>query len=298
MRNGVYIMGGAAIAALLYTRGDVHVLVVMYSINVFATFSLSNLGMTRYMLKHKQEQPLWRRHLFMHILGLVLCTAILIVTVHEKFLAGGWVTLVATAVVIALCYMVRRHYRDVSAKLRKVNKDMMPQREKTAEGVTPAMGPMSDSEPTAVLLAGGYGGIGLQTLRQIERIFPGHFRQVMFISVGVIDSGTFKGPGEIESLRRSIDNQLKQYVSFARMKLGWAADADMIIGTDVVEELDRVCREVYLRFPRSVFFAGNLIFHEPTWWHRILHNETAHAVQRRLEFDGLPMVIVPVRILK
>ena len=36
------LMGGAAVAALLYTRGDVGALVVMYSINVFLTFSLSN----------------------------------------------------------------------------------------------------------------------------------------------------------------------------------------------------------------------------------------------------------------
>jgi hypothetical protein len=63
-------------------------------------------------------------------------------------------------------------------------------------------------------------------------------------------------------------------------------------------EIERLCREVFLRFPRAMFFAGKLIFREPTWWQRLLHNETAHAVQRRLEFDGLPMVILPVRILK
>jgi hypothetical protein len=44
-------------------------------------------------------------------------------------------------------------------------------------------------------------------------------------------------------------------------------------------------------------FAGKLVFREPTWWDRLLHNETAHSVQRRLEFDGLPMVILPVRML-
>src|SRR5204862_4570768 len=40
-KNGIYLMGLAAIAALLYTRGDITTLVVMYSINVFITFSLT-----------------------------------------------------------------------------------------------------------------------------------------------------------------------------------------------------------------------------------------------------------------
>jgi hypothetical protein len=121
---------------------------------------------------------------------------------------------------------------------------------------------------------------------------------VVFVSVGVIDSGTFKGAGEVATLRSKIGDDLDKYAAFARERLGWATDTDMAIGTEAVSELERVCREVYLRFPRSVFFAGHLIFRHPSWWQRLLHNETAHAVQRRLEFDRLPMVVVPVRILE
>ena len=40
-------MGGAASSALLYTGGNVSALVIMYSINVFLTFSLSQLAMCR-----------------------------------------------------------------------------------------------------------------------------------------------------------------------------------------------------------------------------------------------------------
>ena len=47
-----------------------------------------------------------------------------------------------------------------------------------------------------------------------------------------------------------------------------------------------------------MFFAGKLIFRHEGWWQRLLHNETAHAVQRRLEFDGLTMVVLPIRMLK
>jgi hypothetical protein len=80
--------------------------------------------------------------------------------------------------------------------------------------------------------------------------------------------------------------------------MGWAADSDSRLGAEAVSELEGLCREVHLRFPRSVFFAGKLIFREERWWQRALHNETAHAVQRRLEFDGLTMVVLPIRMLR
>jgi amino acid transporter len=59
MQNGVILMGGTSIAALLYTHGDVEKLVVMYSINVFLTFSLSNLGMARFWIQHRKEHKDW-----------------------------------------------------------------------------------------------------------------------------------------------------------------------------------------------------------------------------------------------
>ncbi|HKA86017.1 MAG TPA: APC family permease [Haliangiales bacterium] len=296
MRNGVYLMGGAAIATLIYTKGSVDVLAVMYSINVFLTFSLSNLGMSRLWVKARSKDPGWAKHLSVHVLALVLCVGILVVTVLEKFTEGGWVTLMVTALTVVGCLFVRMHYRSVAGKLGHLGRET----EKAIAGMPDVPPNAEELEPdrqTAVLLVGSYGGLGLSTLLQIDRVFPGQYRQVVFISAGVIDSGTFKGTEELHALEGSLRRQLEQYVTFARTKLGWAAEYDMVVGTEAVAEIERLCREVHLRYPRSVFFAGNLIFTQPTWWTRLLHNETAHAIQRRLEFDRLPMVVMPVRVL-
>ena len=48
--------------------------------------------------------------------------------------------------------------------------------------------------------------------------------------------------------------------------------------------------------PKSTFFAGQLIFQKDTWYQRLLHNQTAYSLQRRLQWDGLPMVILPTRV--
>ena len=62
-------MGGAALAALLYTHGDVATLVIMYSINVFVTFSLSMIGMARHWFGLRGRHPLWRRRLALFVFG-------------------------------------------------------------------------------------------------------------------------------------------------------------------------------------------------------------------------------------
>ena len=125
MHNGVLLMGGAALLLLLYTHGNISTLVVMYSINVFATFSLSELGMSRFFITHRKTEAVWKKHLPVHMTGLTLCVTILIVTVSQKFLEGGWITLVITSVVIGVCYLIRGHYSEVKNKIRELDEMLM-----------------------------------------------------------------------------------------------------------------------------------------------------------------------------
>jgi hypothetical protein len=70
------------------------------------------------------------------------------------------------------------------------------------------------------------------------------------------------------------------------------------LGTEAVEVATRVAREVGKEFPRAMFFAGKLIFQSEQWYQRLLHNETAYQLQRRLQFSGLNAMVLPVRMLE
>src|SRR2546422_4233703 len=60
---------GAGLAMLLYTRGRVDALVVMYSINVFLTFSLTQIAMIRYWRSEEHTSELQSRlHLVCRLL--------------------------------------------------------------------------------------------------------------------------------------------------------------------------------------------------------------------------------------
>jgi amino acid transporter len=291
-QNGVLLMGGASLAALLYTRGSVTHLAVMYAINVFVTFSLSQLSMCRFWLRDRQKHPTWKKHIVIHLVGLVLCVSILVVTVTQKFEQGGWVTLAVTGALIALCFSIRRHYLAVKRSLRRLNDILM---DLPASSLEPSKA-LDPLQPTAVLLVGSYTGLGVHTLLSVQQLFPNYFKNFVFISVGVIDSATFKDVDEVEEVRARTEAALKRYVELAR-RLGLASDYLFSVGTEAVQEAERLAKQVSREFPRSVFFAGKLVFEEQKWFYRLLHNETANAIQRRLQLAGMSAMVLPIRVL-
>ena len=115
------------------------------------------------------------------------------------------------------------------------------------------------------------------------------------VSVAVVDSGSFKGVHEVDNLRGRVETDLQKYVALAR-RLGWNSDYRIGHGIDSVAELTRLCLQLSRDFPRVVFFAGKLLWKREGWYQRLLHNETAYQVQRRLQWKGLPMTVLPLRV--
>ncbi len=301
MRNGVLLMGGAAVLALAYTRGDVSKLVVLYSINVFLTFSLSNVAMTVFWWKKRKEEPTWARHLPAHVLAAGLCLLILGVTIHEKFGEGGWLTVVITSGLAVVCLLVKRHYDIVVRAVRRLDKELPgPEEPEGASLYGPAQLHLLDEaldprKPVAVLFVGGYGGLGRHALLALLRMFPGHFAGVAFASVAVVDSDTFKGASEVEALETRTRQSLDAYRSFAAA-LGLPSVAHFAVGTEVPVEAEKLATELNARYPKALVVAGQLIFDEDTMLNRFLHNETAFLIQRRLQRAAVPMVVLPVQI--
>jgi hypothetical protein len=291
-QNGVLLMGAAALAVLIYEQGDVRRLVVMYSINVFLTFSLSMFAMARHTLRTRRTRERWKGRASLFIGGLALCVTVLVITTFAKFREGGWLTVSVTVTLIALCFLIKRHYRLVGAKLQALFAKLSDLPDAPG-GAHP--GEVDPKRPTAVLLVAGYGGLGIHTLLNIFRGFPGHFKNLVIVSVGVLGAGEFKGEGAVEDLRLQTEEMLKKYVALAT-RLGVAATSRYAIGTDAVNEAEKLCLQVAEEFPQVTFFAGKIIFQRERWYQRLLHNETAYALEKRLQWAGHTMTILPARV--
>ncbi|MBU1039504.1 MAG: APC family permease [Proteobacteria bacterium] len=303
-QKGILLMGGAALVLMVITQGSVELLIVLYSINVFITFVLSQLGMVRHWLGTDKAEPHRKKGLALNGLGLLLCSFILVTVTAIKFHDGGWATLLVTGAVAALALSIRRHYDKAWLMLKKLD-DLIPLAEADSTPLPGAVrgdGRQDGEEPgcdpnakTAVVLVNGYNGLGMHTLLGIQRLFTGEFKNFVFVQVGMVDAGVFKGVEEMEGLKTHIRHDLDRYVDFVRAR-GLYAEGISSVGVDVVEEVVRLTPEIRRRFPKAIFFGGQLVFASDTFFTRLLHNHIVFAVQRQLYREGLAFVIMPIRV--
>jgi amino acid transporter len=291
IQNGVLLMGGAAVLLLLYSRGDITTLVVMYSINVFLTFSLSQLGMSRFFITNRDKDPAWKRHLPIHLIGLAVCLTILVITSIEKFALGGWLTFLITGVVVGMCFLTKRHYNRVRGGVRELDELLT-----TLPTKVPANEAAVDpKQMTAVQLVNTFNGFGVHTFLTIIRSFPGLYKNIVFVSVAEVDVGSFRDSDAVAEMETSARMSLQKYVDLAR-RLGFSASLRYDLGTDIVQTATRLVESIIREFPRSTVFAGQSVFRQPSFIHRLLHNETAFAIQQELRWKGITTVILPIRI--
>lgn len=294
-QDGVFAMGLAAATILFFTRAKVDLLVVLYSINVFITFTLSQLGMCVHWWTERHTEPRWKRKLAVNGVGCSITFLILMLTMTLKFDQGGWVTLAITGGMIVGCYIIRSHYIQVGHAVEQLEADILPEIFAAKEHPPEQYDP---NAPTAVLLVNGFNGLGLATLLTLRRLFRDLYRNVIFISVGEVESSLLKGPDDVQRLEHQVADDLSEYCTFAA-DLGLHAELRVGLSADVVAECKRLCLEVGQLFPQAVFFAGKLIF-EPDregFMNRFLHNHTALEVQGWLQIQGYSLVILPVRVI-
>ncbi len=291
-QDGVLAMGLAAGAVLLATKASVGLLVVLYAINVFVTFTLSQLGMSVHWWSVRKTERGWAHKLLVNGIGCAFTLSILLITLVIKFHEGGWVTIIITGALVGFCFIVRGHYDHVALAVQKLEADILPKLY-TAQPVEPGL---RDAEaPTAVVLVSGFNGLGLATMLQIEELFPKQFRNIVFVGVSEVDSSQMRSHEQIETLESRMKDDLQSYCDLAG-QLGFHGEQRAGLGPDVVLELRTACTEVMTTFPHSVFFAGSLVFEDESegMIERFLHNHTAYEIQRWLQIHGRSLVILPV----
>jgi len=292
-QNGIIVFGLAALLILWLSGGHVSWLVILYSMNVFLTFSLSILGLCVYWLKNKKvASTRWLAHFSFSVFALLITVSILIVTLISKFTFGGWVTVVITSLVVILCLLIKKHYTYVTKKLHDIDVRMASQPLEMPQAVIP----LKASAATAVIMVGRHRGIGLYNLLWILRLFPQHFKNFIFLTVGIVDVGSFSAQKELTAMQTSSNAMLEYFVTYCQQQ-GLAAKGMAAYGTDPTEQLTMLSKKVMKEFPNAIFFANKLIFSKKdNWITRFLHNEAAITLQRRLNLLGAQLVILPMKI--
>jgi hypothetical protein len=247
----------------------------------------------------RREQPHWRKKILVNGVGLVLTVFILISMVVLKFREGGWITILVTGSLMVVAALIKRFYRRTQKELTHLDtlvEVVEAARQENHQGARRRRSPRyNPSARTAVILVGGFNGMGLHTLFNVVRLFGRGVRNFFFIQAGIVDAERFKGPDEIHRLESHVQESLSRYVDYVQSQ-GFYAKGLPLIGTDVVEEISALAGKVFSQYPNSIFFGGRIVFPEESLLTRVLYNYVTFAVQRRLHQLGIPFVIVPVPV--
>lgn len=289
IQNGLFLFGIFAIGILLWCEGKVSLLVVLYSINVFITFSLSLFGMCVYWAKHRAS-PRWFWRLMFSFFAFAITSSILCITLFTKFQSGGWLTVVVTCGVIFICMMIKRHYNRFNKKLAQLDEQLRQPLMHPFQAV-----PLDPKQPTAVILVGKSTGVAMHTFLNVIRMFPRHFKNFIFLSAGVVDVESFAGKNSLDKMREQVSENLQYFVNYCN-QYGLAAEAYASFGTDTVEELMKEALIIGKKYPNCIFFSSKLIFEHDNIIIRLLHNETPLTLQRNLHLEGKELVILPMKI--
>ena len=199
-------------------------------------------------------------------------------------------TLVVTGAVVGLAFLIKRHYVSAAGDLKRLEQLVT-----AVELPLPATSPRVTKGRTAIVFVNGFNGLGLHTFLGIPRLFPDTFGHFVFVQVGVVDAGTFKGADELERLKRETAASAERYVEMAR-RHGFTAEAVSDVSHDVVGTIEELSEGLLQRHPGAVLFGGQIAFSHETRWTRWLHNYAVFALQRLFCRRGVPFVIVPAKI--
>ncbi|MEI7723586.1 MAG: APC family permease [Bacteroidota bacterium] len=295
-QNGILFMGILALLVLWITGGAVVILIVLYSINVFITFALSQSGMVRHWWQVRKSDRHWWHRFLVNGVGLMITLFILASVVIAKFMAGGWITIIITSTLILAVSLIRRHYNYADKLVRRLNTQMFNRVQEVYQ-TKPDYSVLSEihsiDNKTAVICVSGFNGLGICTFLKVHKDFS-EYKNIVFLGVGIVDSGNFLGNTELLDLEMKLKSELEKYQKLARY-YGHYAEIKYSIGTDVADEIKEEAKTIQKRFPNSVFFVGQFLLPKATAFQRLLHNQTQFAIQNRLSHKGMVLVMIPIR---
>ncbi len=291
VKNGIIFMTLGAIATLLITGGAVRILVVLYSINVFITFSMSLLGLLIYWARHRRK-PHWQRKFIVATIGFIVCFGILVITTFEKFYEGGWITILITSVSIGIGLIIKYLYRRLKIALEK-NEKQFANYGNIAD--IAMVHEIDKNAPTAAIIVDQTFGSGMNCLLEIKKLFPSIFKNFIFVTVGELDSNTFSEERKWREMRRRTKETLRKYRNYCNAH-GRFAKSYVGYGTDTIEKLTQLTDRVIKDYPNTTFFGTKFIFDNEGILSQLLYNHTAYIMQRRLHNKGKTMVVLPMNI--
>jgi len=117
--NGIIYLSGLACVLIVIFQGSTHLLIPLYAVGVFISFTLSQAGMVRHWWKLRE--PGWRKSMVINGFGALLTGVVLLVVGSVKFLLGAWIVFLLIPLIVFAFNLIHRHYAMVAEQLKIEN---------------------------------------------------------------------------------------------------------------------------------------------------------------------------------
>ena len=114
--NGIIILAIISSILIVLFRGDTHLLIPLYAIGVFLSFTLSQFGMTMRWIRNKDKG--WIHKTFINGFGALVTAITLIIIGMTKFIHGAWIVVVLIPIIVKIMMIIKKHYDIVANDLR------------------------------------------------------------------------------------------------------------------------------------------------------------------------------------
>lgn len=246
--NGVLFLAAAAGGLLVAFGGLTTLLIPLYAVGVFTSFTLSQAGMVRHHLRLRERA--WRRGVAVNGVGAVATLVVLSIVAVTKFAVGAWLPIVVVPVIIALFVSIKRHYERVERTL----------------DVSPADArPRSHNHTVVVLVSRVHRGV-INALQYAQSLRPNHLSAV---HVAADDAG-----------RDDLEAQWTRFGFTVPLEIIHSPYRELTPAVErYLDELDDRWHDDTVTVIIPEFVAGRLF--SPT---QLLHNQSAAALKLALLF--------------
>jgi len=256
--NGVLVLALGAGALLIAFGGITSVLIPLYAVGVFTSFTLSQAGMLR--LTRSERGPGWRKKAAISGFGSIVTFVIVLIVAITKFKDGAWVPLVVIPIVIVFFKVVKAHYASVAEGLR----------------TQPGYRTRKMNHTMVVLVSGVHRGV-LEALAYAKSLHPSQLLAMTVVSD--------------EEEQDRITAAWAQYGIDVPLQIICAPYRELTRPVlRYVDELDAQRENDVVTIVIPEFVVGS-------WWSQFLHNQSALLLKARLLFrKGTVVTSVPYHL--
>jgi amino acid transporter len=242
--NGIVALAAAASLLVIITGAEVTQLIPLYAVGVFTGFTLSQSGMTRHHLR--EREPGWRKGVAINGFGAMLSFVVLVVIATTKFADGAWLILVTLPVLVVVFLRVNRQYENESTQLE--------------HNIPEAIAAPLLRRHVVLVFVDRLDLAAVRAIQYARTLFPDQLRAVHFV---------------LDQQRADELAEAWSHYGMSRIALDLADCADRRLTRSAVEVVARDLAdgntEVTVLLPDRKYLG---------FWHRILHDQTADAIER------------------